>query len=455
MSEAVRKLLVVEDDEGLQRQLRWSYEDYNVVVAGDRGAALDAIRAHAPAVVTLDLGLPPDPDGTSEGFATLTEILRAAPDTKVIVASGHGARESALRAIAAGAFDFYQKPVDIDELGMIVRRAYHVADLEAENRRLASQAAGPQDVLGGIITGSPEMLKVARMIERVAGADVSVMLLGASGTGKELLARGLHNASLRAAKPFIAINCAAIPENLLESELFGYEKGAFTGAAKTTEGKIELAEGGTLFLDEVGDIPLPLQVKLLRFLQERVIERIGGRRPIPVDVRIVCATHQNLEDMIATQRFREDLYYRLAEIVVRIPSLAERPGDATLLAHHFLGKFGREHGRSFKGFTPDAVAAMTDWHWPGNVRELENRLKRAVIMSEGTRLDANDLDLGDKQDGAAALNLKTARETADRRAIRLAMARTEGNISSTAKLLGVSRPTLYDLLKQYGLEVPG
>ena len=300
MSEAVRKLLVVEDDEGLQRQLRWSYEDYNVVVAGDRGAALDAIRAHAPAVVTLDLGLPPDPDGTSEGFATLTEILRAAPDTKVIVASGHGARESALRAIAAGAFDFYQKPVDIDELGMIVRRAYHVADLEAENRRLASQAAGPQDVLGGIITGSPEMLKVARMIERVAGADVSVMLLGASGTGKELLARGLHNASLRAAKPFIAINCAAIPENLLESELFGYEKGAFTGAAKTTEGKIELAEGGTLFLDEVGDIPLPLQVKLLRFLQERVIERIGGRRPIPVDVRIVCATHQNLEDMIAT-----------------------------------------------------------------------------------------------------------------------------------------------------------
>ena len=450
----LRKLLVVEDDEGLQRQLRWSYEDYEVVVAGDRATAVEAVRAHAPAVVTLDLGLPPDPDGTSEGFATLTEILRAAPATKVIVASGHGARESALRAIAGGAFDFYQKPVDIDELGLIVRRAYHVADLEAENRRLAD-AAGPQDVLGGIITGSPEMLKVARMIERVAAADVSVMLLGASGTGKELLARGLHNASLRKAKPFIAINCAAIPENLLESELFGYEKGAFTGAAKTTEGKIELAEGGTLFLDEVGDIPLPLQVKLLRFLQERVIERIGGRRPIPVDVRIVCATHQDLEAMIATQRFREDLYYRLAEIVVRIPSLAERPGDATLLAHHFLGKFGREHGRNFKGFTPDAVAAMTDWHWPGNVRELENRLKRAVIMAEGTRLDAADLDLGGKDDGAAALNLKTAREQADRRAIRMAMARTEGNISSTAKLLGVSRPTLYDLLKQYGLEVSG
>ena len=452
--ETLRKLLVIEDDEGLQRQLRWSYEDYEVVVAGDRAAALDAVRAHAPAVVTLDLGLPPDPDGTSEGFATLGEILKAAPATKIIVASGHGARESALRAIGSGAFDFYQKPVDIDELGLIVRRAFHVADLEAENRRLAA-AAGPQDVLGGIITGSPEMLKVARMIERVAAADVSVMLLGASGTGKELLARGLHTASLRKTKPFIAINCAAIPENLLESELFGYEKGAFTGAVKTTEGKIELAEGGTLFLDEVGDIPLPLQVKLLRFLQERVIERIGGRRPIPVDVRIVCATHQDLEAMIATQRFREDLYYRLAEIVVRIPSLAERPGDATLLAHHFLGKFGREHGRGFKGFTPDALAAMTHWHWPGNVRELENRLKRAVIMAEGTRLDAADLDLGGKDDGAAALNLKTAREQADRRAIRLAMARTEGNISSTARLLGISRPTLYDLLKQYGLEEAG
>ncbi|TRW14118.1 PEP-CTERM-box response regulator transcription factor [Glacieibacterium frigidum] len=451
MNNGPRKLLVVEDDEGLQRQLRWSYEDYEVIVAGDRTAAMEAMRTYAPAVVTLDLGLPPDPDGVSEGFATLTEILRHAPATKVIVASGHGARDSAIRAIAGGAFDFYAKPVDIDELGLIVRRAFHVYDLEAENRRL-SDAVGPQDVLGGIVTGAPEMLKVARMIERVATADVSVMLLGASGTGKELLARGLHNASLRKAKPFIAINCAAIPENLLESELFGYEKGAFTGAAKTTEGKIELAEGGTLFLDEVGDIPLPLQVKLLRFLQERVIERIGGRRPIPVDVRIVCATHQDLDAMIASTRFREDLYYRLAEIVVRIPSLSERPGDATLLAHHFLAKFSRDHGRPFKGFTPAAIAAMTDWHWPGNVRELENRLKRAVIMAEGIRLDAADLDLGGKEDGAAALNLKTAREQADRRAIRLAMARTEGNISSTAKLLGVSRPTLYDLLKQYGLE---
>ncbi len=452
MSDPLRKLLVVEDDEGLQRQLKWSYEDYEVVIAGSREAALEALRTHQPAVMTLDLGLPPDPDGVSEGFATLAEVLRARPTTKVIVASGHGARESARRAIAEGAFDFYQKPVDIDELGLIVRRAFHVADLEAENRRLAESIAEARgNVLGGIVTGAPEMLKVARMIERVASAQVSVMLLGASGTGKELLARGLHEASLRAGKPFIAINCAAIPENLLESELFGYEKGAFTGAVKTQEGKIELAEGGTLFLDEVGDIPLPLQVKLLRFLQERVIERIGGRKSIPVDVRIVCATHQNLDTMIAQGRFREDLYYRLAEIIVRIPSLAERHGDAVLLAHHFLARFSRENGRSFKGFMPDAIAALSDWHWPGNVRELENRLKRAVIMAEGSRLTATDLDLGGPQD-EAAMSLKAVREAADRVAIRRVLARSDNNMSNAAKILGISRPTLYDLIKQYGLE---
>ncbi len=451
MTDKPRKLLVVEDDEGLQRQLKWSYEDYEVIIAGDRTAAIDALRQHEPAVVTLDLGLPPDPDGTSEGFATLEEIQRLKPDTKIIVASGHGARESALRAVASGAYDFYQKPVDIDELGMIVRRAFHLYDLERENDRLAER---PSDgVLGGMITAAPAMTKVARMIERVAGADVSVMLLGASGTGKELLARGVHDTSPRAKKPFIAINCAAIPENLLEAELFGYEKGAFTGAIKTTEGKIEMAEGGTLFLDEVGDIPLPLQVKLLRFLQERVIERIGGRKPIPVDVRIVCATHQDLETMIADQRFREDLYYRLAEIVVRIPPLAERHGDPTLLAHHFLKKFGRDLNRNVKGFTPDALAALNAWHWPGNVRELENRMKRAVIMTEGARISSADLDLDDKPEEAELLNLKTAREIADRKAIRLALARTESNISNAAKLLGVSRPTFYDLLKQYNIDV--
>ena len=445
------KLLVVEDDTGLQRQLKWSYEDQEVILASDRKEAMEALRVHQPAVVTLDLGLPPDPDGVSEGFATLEAILAARPATKVIVASGHGARESARRAIAMGAFDFYHKPVDIDELGLIVRRAYHVAELEAENRRLAEAGNTGDRVLGGIITAAPEMIKVASMVERVATANVSVMLLGASGTGKELLAKGLHNASTRGEGAFVAINCAAIPENLLESELFGYEKGAFTGAVKTQAGKIEMAEGGTLFLDEVGDIPLPLQVKLLRFLQERVIERVGGRKAIPVDVRIVCATHQDLDAMIAAGRFREDLFYRLAEIVVRIPSLKERHGDAALLAQYFMIRFSRENGRQFKGLTPEAIAAITDWHWPGNVRELENRMKRAVIMAEGTRLTAADLDLVNSGD-EAALTLKVARENADRQAIRRAMLRADGNVSMAAKLLGVSRPTLYDLLKQYGLE---
>jgi two-component system NtrC family response regulator len=445
------KLLVVEDDPGLQRQLKWSYEDQEVIIAGDREAALEALRVHRPAVVTLDLGLPPDPDGVSEGFATLEAILATRPATKVIVASGHGARESARRAIALGAFDFYHKPVDIDELGLIVRRAYHVATLEAENRRLAETDTGVDKVLGGLVTQSPEMVKVARMVERVASANVSVMLLGASGTGKEVLARGLHKASARADGPFVAINCAAIPENLLESELFGHERGAFTGAVKMQEGKIELAQGGTLFLDEVGDIPLPLQVKLLRFIQERVIERVGGRKAIPVDVRIVCATHQNLDEMKSSGRFREDLYYRLAEIVVRIPALKDRPGDAALLGQYFLNRFARENGREFKGFTPDAIAAMADWSWPGNVRELENRMKRAVIMAEGSRLTAADLDLVNKID-EAALSLKNAREAADRQAIRRALSYSDGNMSLTAKLLGVSRPTLYDLMKQYGIE---
>lgn len=450
------KLLIIEDDVGLQRQLRWAYDDYEVVVAGDRTSAIDALRAEAPAVVTLDLGLPPDPDGVSEGFATLAEILALKPDTKVIIASGHGARESAMRAIASGAYDFYQKPVDIDELGMIVARAFHLHAIEADNIRLAAQPTPNSTVLGGMVTAAPEMLKVARTIERVAAADVSVMLLGASGTGKELLARGVHDASRRKSGAFVAINCAAIPENLLESELFGHEKGAFTGAVKTTEGKIELAAGGTLFLDEVGDIPLPLQVKLLRFLQERVIERIGGRKPIAVDTRIVCATHQNLEEMISEGRFREDLYYRLAEIVVRIPTLAERPGDAGLLARHFLMKFAPTMNPAVKGLAPDALAAIDRWNWPGNVRELENRIKRAVIMADGKLVSASDLDLGkptDNDDEIDMINLKAVRDVADNRAIRRAIARTEGNISNAAKLLGISRPTLYDLIKQHGLVV--
>jgi two-component system NtrC family response regulator len=444
-------LLVVEDDEGLQRQLKWAYDGYKVVIAGDRASAIEALRLHEPAVVTLDLGLPPDPDGTEEGFLTLQEMLALKPDTKIVVASGHGARESAMKAIALGAYDFYRKPVNIDELGLIVARAFHLHGIEAENRRL--EQPGGSAVLGSIITAAPEMLMVGRTIERVASTNVSVMLLGASGTGKELLARAVHEQSARASSPFVAINCAAIPENLLEAELFGYERGAFTGAVKSNIGKIEMAEGGTLFLDEVGDIPLPLQVKLLRFLQERVIERIGGRQAIDVDTRIVCATHQNLDAMTADGRFREDLYYRLAEVVVKIPALAERSGDAVLLARHFTNLFAREMNAKVQGLSPDSLAAIDAYGWPGNVRELENRIKRAVIMADGKLVTAGDLDLPGiaGAGGDLPINLRAARESADRKVIRQALSRTDNNISGAAKLLGISRPTLYDLLKQYQL----
>jgi two-component system, NtrC family, response regulator len=452
MVQARQKLLIVEDDLGLQKQLKWSYEDFDVFCAANRDEAMALLRSEEPDVVTLDLGLPPDPDGVTEGFAVLDQMLKLKPDTKVIVASGHGAKESALRAISAGAWDFYQKPVDIDELHLIVRRAFHVRELELANERLQQPDAGGELLLGSIITGSADMLKVARTIERVANTGVSVMLLGASGTGKELLARGLHNESSRRDKPFVAINCGAIPENLLESELFGHEKGAFTGAVKMTEGKIEIANGGTLFLDEVGDIPLPLQVKLLRFLQERNIERVGGRKAIPVDVRVVCATHRNLNKMIADQTFRDDLYYRLAEVTINIPSLTERTGDSVLLAKHFVGRFAKEMNPSIKGLSSSALTAIDQWNWPGNVRELENRMKRAVIMADGKFITADDLEFGDEDDDVLLLNLKAAREAADRKAIKRAISQTEGNISSAAKLLGISRPTLYDLLKQYDLQ---
>ena len=445
-------LLVVEDDEGLQRQLKWAYEGYEVVCASDRGTAIEALRAHEPAVVTLDLGLPPDPDGTEEGFATLLEMLTLKPDTKIIVATGHGARESATKAVAMGAYDFYKKPVDIDELGFIVARAFHLHDLEEENRRLENGAGAT--VLGSIITAAPEMQKVGKTIERVASADVSVMLLGASGTGKELLARAVHEKSSRKGE-FIAINCAAIPENLLESRAVRLRARRLHRRGQVERRQDRARRRRRLFLDEVGDIPLPLQVKLLRFLQERIIERIGGRQPIAVDTRIVCATHQDLEAMIADGRFREDLYYRLAEIVVKIPSLAERAGDAVLLARHFVNRFGRELNPGVQSLSPDAIDAIDAFAWPGNVRELENRIKRAVIMADGKTVTAADLDLKSKAgagDEALPINLRAAREVADRKAIRQAMSRSDNNISGAAKLLGISRPTLYDLLKQYRLQ---
>lgn len=443
-------LLIIEDDPGLQKQLRWNFDAYEVLVAGDRESALAHVRRHQPAVVTMDLGLPPDPDGASEGLATLQQILALAPDTKLIVLTGNQDHANAVKAIGLGAYDFHQKPFDPEMLGLVVERAFYLHALQQENRRM--QQVQMDSPLSGIISRDPGMLKVCRNVERVAPSDVTVMLLGESGTGKELLAKALHQLSPRQGKRFMAINCAAIPENLLESELFGYEKGAFTGAAKQTLGKIESASGGTFFLDEVGDLPMALQAKILRFLQERVIERIGGREEIPVDVRIVCATHRNLKEMIAAGDFREDLYYRLSEIVVTIPPLRERVGDAVLLAHHFKNKFSAMEKRPLMNFSQEALAAIESYSWPGNVREMENFVRRAVIMTDGPQISAEDLGLPASPKTEESINLRQVREEAEYKAFVTALARVDGNMAKAAELLGVSRPTLYDLMNRHGLK---
>ena len=451
MDAPVKKLLVVEDDPGLQTQLRWCFENYEVVIAGDRTEALAALKQCEPPVVTLDLGLPPDADGTSEGFAILEDILLAAPHTKVIVVTGNNDREHATKSVAMGAYDFFYKPIDADMLELIVNRGYRVYELEEENRRLSTQQ--PESPLTGVITGSDSMLQVCRTVEKVAPTDATVLVLGESGTGKELLARALHELSARKESRFVAINCAAIPENLLESELFGYEKGAFTGAAKQTPGKIETASGGTLFLDEVGDMPLSLQAKLLRFLQERVIERVGGRKEIPVDVRVICATHKDLHELIRQTDFREDLYYRIGEVSISIPSLKDREGDALLLARVFLERISKQQGKKGHRFSKDAMAAIESYAWPGNVRELENRVKRAVIMAEHKQITAADLELGgNSPDELATFNLREIRDRSDRKAITRALNHVGGKISQAAELLGVSRPTMYDLLRKFGLK---
>ncbi len=445
-------LLVVEDDPALQKQLKWSFDNYQVVTASDREAALVQIRRFQPAVVTMDLGLPPDPDSVSEGFALLQQIVSIAPDTKVIVLTGQNDQTNALKAIAMGAYDFFAKPFEPELLSLIVDRAFRLHGLQQENRRL--QAMQHPDSLSGLLTRDPAMLKVCRTIEKVANSNATVMLLGESGTGKELLARGVHQASSRNKGKFVAINCAAIPENLLESELFGYEKGAFTGAAKTTPGKIELAHGGTLMLDEIGDIPLALQAKLLRFLQERVIERLGGRQEIPVDVRIVCATHQDLKARTKTGEFREDLYFRLAEIIINIPPLRDRVGDVAMLAHAFVHRFVEEQRRSGLTLSDDALLLLESAPWPGNVRELENCIRRAVIMSDGPQILPEDLELEDVPQVRvdAELDLRRARDEAEQKVILTALARTNNNILKAAELLGLSRPTLYSLMHRLGLK---
>lgn len=441
----MRRLLIVEDDLGIQNQLRWCFEDYEVVAAHDRESALAEFRRHEPPVVLQDLGLPPDPEGVGEGFRTLKEILALVPDTKVIVVTGHGDQDNAVSAVGLGAYDFYEKPVDVDTLRLIVNRAYQIHELEEQNRLLAM--ARGDSPLDGIVASSDVMMHVCRMVEKVAPTSATTLLLGESGTGKELLARAIHNLSNRSRSAFIPINCAAIPDQLLESELFGFEKGAFTGAVRQSTGKIEGANGGTLFLDEIGDMPLALQAKLLRFLQERTVERIGGRTEIPVDVRVVCATNKNLDESISSGEFREDLYYRISEITINIPPVREREGERILLARHLLADISRKHGRSLRGFSEDAQDAIDSYPWPGNVREMENKIKSAVILAEGKFVTAADLGLTVK--AKTNLNLRSIRQDAETRAIRAALIRASDNVSKTAELLGVTRPTLYDLMQKY------
>jgi two-component system, NtrC family, response regulator len=450
MSQERSPLLIIEDDPALRTQMTWAFDTYEPVVAGDREEALAQLRRHNPAVVTMDLGLPPHPDETSEGFRLLQEMLSEAPDTKVIVLTGQNEHANALKAVGMGAYDFYSKPFKPEMLSLIIERAYRLQELHAENKRL--QMAKRPGPLADILTRDPQMLKVCSTVEKVAGTNATVMLLGESGTGKELLARGVHELSGRKAGRFVAINCAAIPENLLESELFGYEKGAFTGAAKQTPGKIELANRGTLFLDEIGDLPAALQAKILRFLQDRTIERIGGRQEIAVEVRVVCATHQDLAAMIRDGRFREDLYYRLAEIVVKIPPLRERQGDAVLLAHAFVRQYAEEHKRPSLTLLSQAAAAIETHSWPGNVRELQNCVKRAVIMADGGVLSTADFGLAEKRADESIRTLREVRDEAEKNLLLRVLSRVNGNMSRAAELLGISRPTLYDLLNRFGLK---
>ncbi|QUM81052.1 MULTISPECIES: PEP-CTERM-box response regulator transcription factor [unclassified Moritella] len=440
-------LLIVEDDIGLQTQLKWHFSNYNVVVAANVNDAITAIRLHEPQVMVQDLGLPPEPDGVIQGFELLQQSLRIHPHMKLIVMTGNDCNEHALKAVSLGAYDFYSKPANPETLELIVQRAFHMHQLESKNRAFNLSKSSN---LEGLITTDDKMLKLCKLIEKVAPTNAACLLLGESGTGKEVLAKALHTLSTRNEYPFVAINCAALPENLFESELFGYEKGAFTGAVKSTPGKFELANGGTVFLDEIGEMPLQLQAKLLRFLQEKVIERIGGRKLIHLDTRIVCATNRNLEDMMANAAFREDLYYRIAEIQIEIPPLRDRSSDKTLLARYLLKKYAQKEHLNIVGLSEDAINAIEEYSWPGNIRELSNKVTRAAIMCEDKYISAEDLGLKSAEN--IHLNLKVIRESAEKDALKTTLSATGNNISAAAKLLGVTRPTLYDLMKKHNLD---
>ncbi len=452
-SNTLKPLLVVEDNPGLQKQLKWSFEGYQVYLAGDRASTIELIQQQHMPVVTLDLGLPPEPANASEGLAALKEILMLAPHTKVIVVTGNDDRKNALEAISLGAYDFYQKPIEPDVLGLIVDRAYQLYELEEENRRLVLEAGSSP--LDGVVGASAAILATCRLVEKVGPSEATSLILGESGTGKELIAKALHDLSPRRDKPFVALNCAAIPDNLLESELFGYEKGAFTGAVKQTKGKVETANGGTFFLDEIGDMPLSLQAKMLRFLQERVVERLGGRETIEVDVRIICATHHDLKQLIEEKSFRDDLYFRISEIVIDVPALRDREGDKLLLAQTFLDNYSAKNGRKFRGFTESARAELDAYEWPGNVRELENRVKRAVVLAEGKQIMASDLGFSEEGNRTRSLNLRKAREQAERQIIERALSIYNNNVTHAAEALGISRPSLYSLIKKLDMPEPG
>ena len=450
MTQPTRKLMIVDDDPGIQRQLKWAFDDYDVYLADNREKAISVARKESPQVVLLDLAMPPDLEGPSEGFAALEALLSFDPKMRIIVASGNDERENAVKAVNLGAYDFCSKPVDIDVLQLIVKRAFQLYELEIEYEKLSSLQ--DRSTMSGLITGNQQILKLCQAVEQVASSTISVMFTGESGTGKEVLARALHEASPRKNEAFIAINCAAIPENLLESELFGHEKGAFTGAIKRTIGKFEQANNGTIFLDEIAEMAAPLQAKLLRFLQDRSIERVGGRDSIELDVRIVSATNKDLKEEMRTGRFREDLFYRLNEVAFEIPPLRDRDGDALLIAKYFIQKYNPSLGTSVKGLSADAATAINNYDWPGNVRELENRIKRAMVLSDGKTINAENLDIETSATVQAFPTLRQAREKAEVDIIMRALASTQNNVSQASKLLGVSRPTLYELMKSLGIK---
>ena len=443
-------ILIVDDDEQIRSQLKWALaEDFDVHTAADRPEALAIFRNVSPRLVVLDLGLPPHPHEPVEGFAVLEELLRFNRSVKVVVVSGNAEHANALKAVEFGAFDFFSKPPDIEVLRVILNRALHVASLEDENRRLLANARNGEEP--ELLGTCPQMEKVFKLIKKVAAADIPVLITGESGTGKDLVARAIHRRSSFSDGPFRVINCGSIPENLLESELFGYEKGAFTGATNQRIGKLELAEGGTVFLDEIGELPLGLQAKLLRFLQERTIERVGGRQSITVNARVVAATTKNLCDTVAAGTFREDLYFRLAVIQIPLPALRERGDDVIMIAREFVQRYARDVGKGIRGLSRTAEKAIRQNAWPGNVRELENTIRRAVVLAESNVIVPEDLGLGETYPLAKGATLREARDALERELVENALARMAGNISQAAKMLGVSRPTMYDLIDRHGL----